>query len=412
MSLQNDPGRVGRWFGYGLTALGALTLAGLLLSRLFYAQVEPLMQWVLDNMVTASGDPALTRFAGPAMFYSYQFTHVLIFGVVTLASGVIFWWAGRTRWAQQAVPLRAGLSMPPLWQVAAVALVAADLMIASWGFNPASDPALLDFTPPAIQWLQAQDQTTDWRYMTLDDPSQPPILQANLGWSYKLRDVRGYESIIPKTYVDFMRQIAPQVQLDFNRVAPLYTDYGDIDFDYTQALESPLLDDLGVRFLITHKSTTLPERLTTPPGPRTTPRWTLVYEDEAVRIWASTTISLISYARRSRDLDLWHGDGAVEQRDQPREIHRTQHGQADLAAHQRDLYARLARLHPALGHRRRRSSSRSRSSRCMMSCKACILTMWTRALTPPLKTAAPSRPTTSTPSNVPLPPTMPSGSTV
>ena len=154
-----------------------------------------------------------------------------------------------------------------------MALVAADLMIASWGFNPASDPALLDFMPPAIQWLQ--NQRADRRYTTLDDPAQPPILNANLGWSYGLRDIRGYESIIPKHYVDYMQQIAPQTQLDFNRVAPLYTDYGENGFDYAKALQSPLLDQLGVAYLITQKTTTLPEYLTKRPRHMSGPpgRW-------------------------------------------------------------------------------------------------------------------------------------------
>src|SRR4029078_6319192 len=114
------------------------------------------------------------------------------------------------------------------WQVFAVGLVAVDLMIASWGFNPASDPALLDFTPPAIQWLMEKKQSEGpFRHTTIDDPDpslgdRGKIMNANMGWRYGLDDVRGYESIIPKQYVDFMSQLAPQVQLDYNRVAALY----------------------------------------------------------------------------------------------------------------------------------------------------------------------------------------------
>lgn len=93
----------------------------------------------------------------------------------------------------------------------AVLLIAADLMIASWGFNPASDPAWLDFTPPAIKWLQAQPG--DWRYTTYEDPlnATSHLLNANMTLRYGLDDIRGYESIIPKTYMDFMELIAPQV---------------------------------------------------------------------------------------------------------------------------------------------------------------------------------------------------------
>ena len=106
-------------------------------------------------------------------------------------------------------------------------------MIASYSFNPASDPALLDFTPPAIAWLQAQPG--EWRYITLEDPvNTPQLMNANMTMRYGLRDVRGYESIIPKQYVDYMQTIAPQVQLAYNRIAPIYTTYGD-GFDPTDS---------------------------------------------------------------------------------------------------------------------------------------------------------------------------------
>jgi O-antigen/teichoic acid export membrane protein len=112
-------------------------------------------------------------------------------------------------------------------------------------------------------------------------------MQANLGMRYGLDDVRGYESIIPKQYVDFMGQLEPPVQLDFNRIAPLYTSYpAGINFNYVDALKSPLLGLLNVRYLITHKTTTLPTELTVSSDPRRiAPAWALVYEDEAVRIW-------------------------------------------------------------------------------------------------------------------------------
>jgi O-antigen/teichoic acid export membrane protein len=278
-----------KWFGVALLALGVLVLIALLLSYVFYDQVEPLAQWILDNMVTASGEPASARFADARMFYSYQFTNVLTLGVMLLGAGAVFLWANPS---PQPPPRRQGGGVfRAFWcQVFSVALVAVDLMIASWGFFPASDPALLDFTPPAIQWLQAQEG--DWRYTTLDDSTQRPIMNANMGWRHHLRDIRGYESIIPKHYVEYMQQIAPQTQLEFNRIAPLYTDYGT-GFDYTDALQSPMLDLLGVRYVITHKSTTLPEALTTPRDLRTGPEWTLAYQDDAVRIWSNGNNSLL-----------------------------------------------------------------------------------------------------------------------
>ncbi len=287
-------------FGLILAGTGLLTLVGLVLSRVLYPQLEPLVERVLNSMATPDGSTAASRFASPQMFYSYQFTNVLMFGLFTLGAGSIFWWATR-----DANSVRTGHAL----SVGAITLIALDLMVASWGFNPASDPALLDFTPPSIQWLQ--EQPGHWRYTTLQDPNQPPLFNANMTWRYGLRDVRGYESIIPRAYVETMRQLAPQPQLDFNRVAPLYTDYAPlgIDFDYRTALESPILQQLGIRYLITASDFTLPEDLTTPYDERFMPSWGLAYEDEAVRIWTNGNFA---GAHIVYELDSFAGPGAAE----------------------------------------------------------------------------------------------------
>ena len=243
----------GKRIGIVLSGIGGLILGGLLLSRVFYGQIEVLVERVFTGMAKAP-----EAFADTGMFYSYQFPNVLILGVMVLLSGLMFWWAARAKNQR--------------WSWFAIGVVAVDLMLASWGFNPASDPALLDFTPPAIVWLQGQEG--DWRYITLDDSTQYPIMNANVGWRYRLDDVRGYESIIPKAYVDYMRGLAPQVQLDFNRVAPLYTDYGGSDFDYREAFDNYQFDFLNIKYVVTHKTTDIDSE-----------RLALRYEDVAVRIW-------------------------------------------------------------------------------------------------------------------------------
>ncbi len=274
IQLDETPRKWAVRFGYALVGGGVVVLGGLLLSRVFYTQVEPLVERIFTGMAKAPD-----AFADTGMFYSYQFTNVLTFGAMLLGSGAVFFWG---RWRAHSGALLPAIHVP-LWQIFAVGLIAADLMIASWGFNPASNPALLDYMPPAIEWLLQQEG--DWRYTTLDDPTLPPIMNANMGWRYGLDDIRGYESIIPKQYVDLMSQLAPQTQLEYNRIAPLYTDYGD-GFDYVDALNSPLLGALNVRYVITHRSTTLPEELTTSIDPRRIPpSWRLAYEDDAVRIW-------------------------------------------------------------------------------------------------------------------------------
>ncbi len=270
--------RLTRTFGYVGLISGAVILVGLLVTRLFFGQFETLFQRIVDNMALAGN-----AFSDARMFYSYQFVNVAVLGAMLVGAGVVFLWGGRTAFHSNRE--RRHIS---LWQVIAIALVAVDLIAASWTFNPASDPALLDFTPPAIQWLK--QQPGEWRYTTIDDPSlgeRGKIMNANMGWRYGLDDIRGYESIIPKQYVDFMSQLAPQVQLDYNRVAPLYSDqqYATMgqNFKLVDVLNSGLLKALNVRFVITSKQFTMPDELTTSSDPNV--RWTLAYEDEAVHIW-------------------------------------------------------------------------------------------------------------------------------
>jgi O-antigen/teichoic acid export membrane protein len=250
-----------RAFGVALLGLGGLVLAGLLVSRLAFAQVEPLIDRVFRALAKAP-----EAFSDARAFYSMMFPQVAVLGVMLVGAGVVFWWgrhaANRVRGAA----------------LLALLLVPVDLMLASAGFNPASDPALLDFTPPAIQWLT--QQPGDWRYTSLDTPGRPDVMKANMGMRYGLDDIRGYESIIPKQYVDLMQQLAPQGQLEFNRIAPLYTDpnYNHAG-GFTQALESDLLNLLNVRYVVTYPDQVIPF-----------PSWGLAYEDAAVRIWENPNV--------------------------------------------------------------------------------------------------------------------------
>ncbi len=263
-----------RRLGGLLLALSGLLFAGLLLSRVFYAQLEPLLERVVGSMALAD-----RAFSGAAMFYSYQFTGVLTLALFLLGAGVVL----------VGVPgyWNAGIRLPrrvQVWRFVALALVAADLLVAAWGFYPASDPAWLDFTPPGIAWLREHD---DGRFAVLDNGGA--LLNANMGWRYGLDDVRGYESVITGQYVAYMRALAPQPQLDFNRIAPFYEDYALVgsDFTYPQAINAPLLDLLGVRYLVTTHWFTLPAAAGE--------RWREVYRDDAVTIYENSAALPLAY---------------------------------------------------------------------------------------------------------------------
>ncbi|MBZ0289175.1 MAG: hypothetical protein K8I30_16260, partial [Anaerolineae bacterium] len=271
-------------FGIILMVVGTAVLLLTRLSIFLYPQLEPVIDRVFHSLAKAP-----EAFSDVRMFFSYQYTNVMTFGLFTLAAGAVFWWAG-----QHTIRLFYIASIPQhrIWQIFTGAVIVVDLMAASWGFNPASDPLLLDFTPPAVQWLQ--QQPGQWRYTTLDDPTRPPIMNANMGWRYGLYDIRGYESIIPKQYVDYMERIAPQIQLDFNRVAPFYTDPNFHHLNnYHMALDAPLFDLLNVRYVITHKDVWVAFQ-----------EWRLAYEDEAVRIWENDSMVPRAYTVAPDDISL------------------------------------------------------------------------------------------------------------
>jgi O-antigen/teichoic acid export membrane protein len=295
LTKTNQPNDVGAhsrapWtkrIGLALMFIGTLILIGTRISIFVYPQIESVVDRLFHTLAKAP-----EAFADARMFYSYEYTNIMTLGFFVLSAGAVFWLAGRN----PSSPLARGRIKgwgSHFWQILSIGLIALDMMAASWGFNPASDPALLDFRPPAIEWLQRQPGY--WRYATLDDPNQRPIMNANMGWRYDLYDIRGYESIIPKQYVDYMQQLAPQVQLEFNRIAPFYTpdDYNHFG-GYHRTLDSPLFDLLNVRYVITHKNTSVNFQ-----------EWTLAYEDEAVRIWENGSMIPRAYLLPEDDETLF-----------------------------------------------------------------------------------------------------------
>ena len=229
---QERPSRLITWTGYGLIALGALVLVGLAISRAAFSTFQPTVQRVFDGLAKAS-----LAFPDARVFYSVEFWNVLLLGIFLIAAGAVI----RLSRAPFTLPRRLGRI--PAWEALAVIVIALDLMIAGWGFNPSADPAWLDYTPPAVTWLQQQQANVEpFRYTTVNFGESP--LHANSTWRYGLQDVRGYDSMIPKQYAQFMALVAPQNELGHNRIAP-------IQWDQVPAVASPLLDLLNVRYVVT-----------------------------------------------------------------------------------------------------------------------------------------------------------------
>ena len=263
-----------RWAGWLLVLGGAVTLLLLLLSRFLPEPFIAFSQRIIDG-----SDLAQAVFADGGLFWSYEAGRLLQFGFMLLGSGAVLLLAlsplGQKRiigpvdadaeaqsQADEAFTWSVGLRV---WHAAALILLTLDLWLIGFVFNPRVDPDLLTFRPPVVQWLD-QQRTPDqpWRFTTYQHPDEQKTYNANLGMLDWLEDVRGYDSIIPKQYADYMSQLQTQGDLLYNRIAPIYA-------PNLPALDDPLFDLLGVRYVMTTQE--IPNE-----------GYRLVYDDE-VRIY-------------------------------------------------------------------------------------------------------------------------------
>ncbi|OQY23568.1 MAG: hypothetical protein B6I35_03350 [Anaerolineaceae bacterium 4572_32.2] len=225
---------------------GAMTLAGLVFSRIFFAPIEPLIERVFLSLAKA---PA--AFPGHRAFYSYEFKWTTLFGLLLTGTGIVL------RVSRCPIFVR----RRPVWEFLAVGLLALDLVAFGLGFGPAVDPALLDYTPPVVEFLR-QDVSL-WRYASFTPPDTTKTMNANVGMFYGLQAVDGYDSLFTAQYRDYMALIEPQDETQYNRIA---------SFHHWSSLDSPLTDLLNVKYVITEVEIV-------------SPKYQLAYQDDAVRVY-------------------------------------------------------------------------------------------------------------------------------
>ncbi len=249
-SLEEEGGRrIAAWMGTVAFVGGAVGMAALWASRLTFDRVEPFVERVFRSLANAP-----QAFPDGRTFYLYEFPHLERAFFLLMASGLVLWLARSSR----RLPRWAGGL--PLWQVLAAPLLVADLWLFGAGFNPQADPAWLMYTPPVVDFLR-QDRGV-WRFSTFD-PHGHKLFNANTGMYFDFQDVRGYDSLFTAQYARYMGWIEPQHELPYNRIAP-FSDFASLD--------SPLLDLLNVKYILTDVEIPLP-------------RYRLVYEDEAVKVY-------------------------------------------------------------------------------------------------------------------------------
>lgn len=232
-------------FWGGLAGVGAL-----LLVLVFRGPVLRVADaYVRSHELTAKA------FRDGQMMVSYQWRNLIIFFLMLAASGAVL------RVSRCPIYLPRWMSGANAWKALALAVLIVDLLLFGRGFNPAVEPRLLEFRPPVVDFLQKD--VSLYRITSYNAPGENTF-SANVGMFYGLHDVRGYDSIIPKQYADYMGLISRQNQLEYNRIAPLWT-------DQPRALDSPLLDLLGVKYVLTTQTID-------------NPRYTLAYDGQ-VRVY-------------------------------------------------------------------------------------------------------------------------------
>ncbi|RMF51477.1 MAG: hypothetical protein D6749_07705 [Chloroflexota bacterium] len=247
--------RAARLLGYSLIGVGVALLLALFGARIAFEQVRGSIDAIYNGLAGAN-----LAYPSPEVFFSIKARELFLFALLLIGSGIVVRVSRCPIYARRV----------PIWQIAAVVLLATDLIVASYDFNPAADPRWLYFEPPAITWLK-QRSPQAWRLTTFQAPNATATLNANMAWRFGLQDVRGYDSIITRQYVLYLQQIAPQNQLLYNRIAPIYP-------DTAEALNSPYLDLLSVRYVLSEAPLDLAQF----------PHYRLAYEDVSVRIYENT----------------------------------------------------------------------------------------------------------------------------
>ena len=267
-----------------------LAFAGLAALLLVLASiVTPTPFVAFGQRVVEGSDLAQMAFDGGRMFWSYQAANLAHFGLVAMLTGLAVWWGAskRGRGGERETPISNRQSPNCLIALFLIFITVLDLFLAHGTFNPASNPALSPWTeqgtPPVVQFINAREGLNaprsspiaqPWRFTTFNAPGEKTF-NANVGMYYGWQDVRGYDSIIPRQYAEFMEKIQPQAnELLYNRIAPIYAQTGG---DVYATLDNPLLDLLNVKYVITEHA--IPN-----------PSWQEIYQDDAVRVYENREV--------------------------------------------------------------------------------------------------------------------------
>jgi hypothetical protein len=132
-----------------------------------------------------------------------------------------------------------------IWAGFLIFMIFLDLFLVGASYNPTIEPEQIYPTPKAIQFLQQDTQAYRVAGLGL-------TLMPNSGMVYQLSDVRGYDAVAPKRYIDLFDHIEDSVRVTL--------------FWLLEEANSPLLDLLNVKYILTKQELG--------------GKWELVYRDD------------------------------------------------------------------------------------------------------------------------------------
>jgi O-antigen/teichoic acid export membrane protein len=180
---------------------------------------------------------------------SYQWANLATAAALLTASGLVVWLGARGRFR--------------LVGLLAVALLTLDLFSFGITFNTAAETRVLDVVPRSIAAIQADPGL--FRIVTFGEDDTLP---SNTNMLFGLQDVRGYDTIILREYVEYLELLEPQRGIPYSKVAKLFDQ---------RSLTSPLLDLLNVKYVLTSKVVSLPS-------------WTLHAQGDGIRVYRNEDV--------------------------------------------------------------------------------------------------------------------------
>jgi len=171
------------------------------------------------------------------------------------------WWALHRTPSPQPSPVGTGegqrqRTSARMWTYAALGLTMLDACLVGMPFNPTIAPEHIFPTPGAIQFLQ-QDRDV-YRVS-----GTGLILYPNSSMLFGISDIRGYDTVVPRRYVDLVDRIEGHYRIHFHSL-------------FTQ-VNAPLLDLLNVKYVLTDQ--------------KLDGKWELVYEDAgSVRVYRNQDV--------------------------------------------------------------------------------------------------------------------------